>query len=306
MTGSGTGRRLTAAILALGIFGALCAAQPPRPGARPPSDPLAEAKLRQQIADQKAEAEVKDALATADRLAKTNPAKAAQALKSAQTNIDLAVAISTDARKSLTDQLQRKIAAVEGRPLADPTGPLADPKAAAVKYDKKAAYESAVAEIKAVDDGIRKIARYQDAGLTPEADRELAALAKAYPNNPSVIMLQEKGSFRDRVADSQEYARQMDKRVTIALRDTDRSAMPAIGDIEFPKDWKEKTKLRVTGVQLTAKEKKIIEALDKPISVNWNNKMVEEALQELSTTMDQNLFIDKKSLADLDINLQKG
>ena len=39
-----------------------------------------------------------------------------------------------------------------------------------------------------------------------------------------------------------------------------------------------------------------MEALDRPITVNWNNFMLEEALQELSTKMDQNLFIDKKSL----------
>ena len=59
------------------------------------------------------------------------------------------------------------------------------------------------------------------------------------------------------------------------------------------------------GVQLSAKEKTIIEALDKPTTVNWTNTMLEEALQELSTQMDQNLFIDKKSLSDLGIELNK-
>jgi hypothetical protein len=161
------------------------------------------------------------------------------------------------------------------------------------------------AELKAVNDSIRKIARYQDAGFTREADRELALLAKAYPNNPSVILLQDKGTFAGRVADSLEFARLQDKRVTIALRDVDRSGLPSIMDVEFPKDWKEKTERRLKGVQLSAKERKIIEALDKPITVNWNGMMLEESLQELSTKMDQNLFIDKKSLSDLGIELNK-
>ncbi len=307
MTRSGTLRRLTAAVLALGLFGTLSAAQPPRPATRPPADPLlAEGTARQKVADQKAETEVLDVIQAAERQAKTNPGKAIQTLKAAQTNIDFAVALSSDARKSLTNQLQRKLAALEGRPLPNPVGEKADPKGAKVKYDKQAAYESAVAEIKAVDDGIQKIAKYQQAGLTNEADRELARLAKAYPNNPAVILLQDKDSFASRVADSQEYNRQMDKRVTMALRDVDNSSMPAIRDVEFPKDWTERTKNRVTGVKLSAKEKSIIEALDKPMNVNWNGKMLEEALQELSTAMNQNLFIDKKSLKDLEIDLQKG
>jgi hypothetical protein len=303
MTRSGTARRLTAAVLALGLFGTLSAAQPPRAGR--PLDPIAEAQARQKIADQRAESDVLDAIAAADRLARTNPAKAAQALKAAQTNIDLAVALSGDTRKNLTDQLQRKIAALEGRPLANP-GPKADPNAAAVKLDRKAAYESYAAELKDVNDGIQKMSKYKQAGLAKEADQELARLAIKYPNNPSVIRLQEKDTFGSRVDDSLEFARLQEKRITLALNDVQRSSLPAAGDIEFPKDWKEKTKRRAMGVELTAKEKKIIEALDKPMTVSWNGKMLEEALQELSNAIDQNLFIDKKSLSDLGVDLQKG
>jgi hypothetical protein len=299
MTRPGTARRLTAAMLALGLFGTLSAAQPPRPAL----DPLAEAKARQAVIDQKAEAEVRGVIQTAERLAKTNPVKAAQTLKAAQVIVDSPV-LSAEARKHLIDLLQQKIAVVEGRPPANP-GSKPDPIAAGVKLDKKAAYESAAAELKAVNDGVQRYAKYQQAGLSAEADRELASLAKSYPNNPAVIRLQEQDTLGARVKDAEVYNQLMDKRVLLALKSADTSALPAAGDIEFPADWKEKTKRRVTGVQLSAKEKKIIEALDKPISVNWNNKMLEEALQELSTAMDQNLFIDKKSLTDLGIELNR-
>ena len=48
--------------------------------------------------------------------------------------------------------------------------------------------------------------------MTREADRELAVpLMKAYPNNPSVILLQGKDSFAGRVADSLEYAKLQDR-----------------------------------------------------------------------------------------------
>lgn len=307
MTRSGTARRLTAAVLALGLFGTLAVAQPPRPGAQPPAGPLAEAKARQQIADQKAEKEVAEAIQMADQLAKRNAAKAIQTLKAAQTNIDLAVSISSTARTNLTDQLQRKIAAIEGKPLPVAAGPKDDPKAAAVRKDRAAAFESYKAEIKDVQEGVGRYAKYKQAGLNREADYELAKLAKAYPNNPSVIVLQEKGTFANRVEDSAAFAKLQSDRIIAANNSVMVSSLPigGNGDIEFPKDWKDKTERRLKTVELSAKEKKIIEALNKPTSVNWNNTMLEEALQELSTAMDQNLFLDKKSLSDLGIDLQK-
>ena len=300
MSRSQTGRRLTAITIALGMLGTAALAQPPRRSL----DPIAEARARQQIADQKAESEVLAAIKDTERLARANPARAVQTLKAAQVNIDLAVSLSGETRKSLTSLLQGKIAQLEGRPLANP-GVKLDPKAAAVKKNRQAEFDSMNAEIKVVNESIQTIAKYKRAGLNAEAEREIARLAKAYPNNPAVLRLQDQDAFSNRVEDSIEYNRQMDKRMLLAMRSVDTSALPPIGDIEFPKDWKEKTKRRSTEVKLTAHEKKIIEALDKPISVNWNGKMLEEALQELSTQMDQNLFIDKKSLSDLGIDLQK-
>ena len=104
MTRSGTTRRLTAALLGLGLFATLSFAQPQRP----PLDPLAEAKARQAVADQKAEIEVTEAVRNADRLVKNNPVKAVQGLRAAQINIDLAAGISGTARRNLTDLIQAR------------------------------------------------------------------------------------------------------------------------------------------------------------------------------------------------------
>ena len=45
-------------------------------------------------------------------------------------------------------------------------------------------------------------------------------------------------------------------------------------------------------------------ALNKPMTVNWNNQPLEYILQELSNVLDQKLFIDERSLTDLGINLK--
>ena len=176
MTRPETARRLTAAILAIGLFGALSAAQPPRPGQRPPNDPLAEATARQKVIDQKAEVEVLNVIQTAEFQAKANPVKAVQTLKAAQVIVDSPV-LSTEARKNLLDLLQRKIAAIEGRPVANAAGPKADPNAASAKKDREATLDSALRSRRSTMASARR--QYQQAGLTKEADLEIARLAKA-------------------------------------------------------------------------------------------------------------------------------
>src|SRR5262249_56531194 len=57
---------------------------------------------------------------------------------------------------------------------------------------------------------------------------------------------------------------------------TYRSSLPATGDVEFPKDWpaKSQRRLQQNQLQLTEKEKKIISALDKPVTVRSEERRV--------------------------------
>lgn len=300
-------RFLAAALLGTGLCAAGAAGQTGQ-NPRPPLDPLAEAKARQQIIDQKVEAEVGNAIADAEKQAKTNPTKAVQLLKAAQSNVDQTLFLGADVRKKLTESLQGKIAALEGRPaaVANP-GVKIDPKAAAVKVDRAAAFESYAAEMKAVKEGVQRMAEYKKNGQDREAVRELAKLAAAYPNNPSVIVMQQGDNFAVQAKDSLAFADIQQKRINEAFKAVDRSSLPigGNGDIEFPKDWLDKTARRVQKVELTETEKKIIESLNKPTTVNWNGRALDEALQDISNTLDQKLFLDKKSIEDLGIDLRK-
>src|SRR5262245_28297631 len=88
--------------------------------AQPPT-PLDVAKQRQQLAEQKAESVVLTAIQDADRVARTNPTKAAQLLRAAKQDVNFAVGVSDVTRTKLTKLLDTKIALVEGRPVpADP------------------------------------------------------------------------------------------------------------------------------------------------------------------------------------------
>ena len=292
------------AVAAFGLFATAVVGQPPRP------DPIDAAKAQQKINDQKAESNVLLAIQDAEREVKrNNPARAAQFLKSAQLDIDRAVAISGDARKQLTNLLQAKLAVVEGRPLANPT-PAAklDPMGPEARAALKEAAEKYYAELKDVRDGIKAVEKAQDDGRTKEANAEIARLAKLYPSNPSVFALSQKESMQDRIANAQMHYVESSSRWSKNQQNINKSSLPAIMDVEFPPDWKEKSKIRLeaTAIKISAKEKKIIEALDRPLTINFAERPLEEALQDLSNQLDQPLLIDKKSLEDLLIDLKKG
>ena len=284
-----------AAALVLGLAG-FAAAQP--------DDPFAAARARQQVADQKAAADVAQALRDADALARTNPAVAAQRLKQVQAGLDTSAALSPDARRALTAQLQARLARVEGRPVAAPAA-RPDPAAPGVKAGQKAAFDALQAEVSEVRAGVDQIARLRDQNRFAEADRVAAELAGKYPTNPSMIALGQKDNFASALEQSRLFAKEQNERMLAAGNNLMRSSLPATQDVEFPKDWAQRAGKRTDQIKLTAKEKELVAALDRPVTLSLKDQPLEYALQELSTAMGEKLLVDQKSLRDLDIDLKK-
>ncbi len=297
-----------AAVTALGLFATVAVAQPGRP-----ADPLEAAKAQQRIAEQKAELNIIQTIENADRLAKANhKEKASQQLRGAKQSIQFALGISEAARTRFTTMLDQKLAAIEGRAIANPPNPgvKLDPKGAEAKAAQKEAFERHLAELKAIDAGIAKIKDYQEKGMTDQANFEIAKLAKAYPNNPSVFTLGQTDTIKSRVEDAIAFQKLQSDRMYANYKSLMESSLPPTGDIMFPdpKKWAALTerRLKATTMQFSDKEKKIIEALDKPYTVDFKDRPLEEALQDLSTMFDQALLIDKKSLMDLELDLKRG
>ena len=305
-------RWLGAVVTGTNLFVAAHAAQPPRPAAPPPDRTELE-KAKQKVAEQKAESDTAGALVAADQqAARFNRLKAVEILKSAKQDLQFA-AIGELTRTRLSNAIDAKVAAFEGKPVANPAlnsnpGMKLDPKSPEVLAAQKLAEEKAVSEFKDVVAGIKTVYQAQDAGRTAEANAEIARLKKLYPGNPSVMALGQNGVMKTRIEDAIAIQVQLADRWVKNQQNITKSSFPAINDIEFPANWKQITERRLkdTAIQLTAKEKQIIEALDKPIKVDFRERPFEEALQDLSTMLGQDLFIDKKSVADLELDLKKG
>jgi hypothetical protein len=77
------------------------------------------------------------------------------------------------------------------------------------------------------------------------------------------------------------------------------SVIPS-GDVTFPKDWAEKTKLRekYAGPQLTAKEVALIKALNSVLSVDFDNKPLKDVIEYLQDRTGQSIIVDPAALKE--------
>src|SRR5206468_3370731 len=92
-----------------------------------------------------------------------------------------------------------------------------------------------------------------------------------------------------------------DRGAAAALNNVDRTAVMPKGDIEFPKDFKDKTAQRKADTAPTAAELKVLQALNSAVNARFKDSRLEDAMDSLSTVMGLTIVIDKASLDDLQI-----
>jgi hypothetical protein len=125
-------------------------------------------------------------------------------------------------------------------------------------------------------------------------------LARQFPENKSAFAADRTASGLDQVATARRIQKDRERSLLAASRDIDKSSTPANGDVEFPKDWKERTKGRTATVQLTDKEKAILKALNTPITVNFRNSQLKDVIEYLQTVAGVSILIDHEGLTDVE------
>jgi type II secretory pathway component GspD/PulD (secretin) len=92
-------------------------------------------------------------------------------------------------------------------------------------------------------------------------------------------------------------------RTALAFMDVERSAMPPRGDIEFPPraKWLEISKRKSALNPLTAKEKAILDALNKPITIDLKDAKFEEVIAYLEEKTGLTFLVDKNALEQANV-----
>ena len=286
--------RLWAAVVAAGLAGSVGFAQP---------DPLETQKALRQVADQKTEQNVRESLEQAEKDARVSKTRAIEQLKKLAEAIDLNVQISSKKREELAQLVQTKLAALQGKPLP----PQLDPRAKQQQEKQLKVYEAGKTEAKDVREAVIEVQKLHDTGKYAQASGKIGELAKKYPQNPAVQILAGQGMMGERIIEARLLAHDMNLRNQMALNDVARASLPPKGDMDFPADWVEKTKKRRDALQpkLSAEEESILKSLDSVVKNGLNNAPFEEAVQQLSTLINENIYLDKDSLRDAGLDMRK-
>jgi hypothetical protein len=282
-------RRFGSSFLNFVILGGIAFAQQ-----QPESDLVDEAKRMERVAAQKVENDLRQTLVSAERIAKTNPAKAIDRLALAISQIDEDKALSAERHAALKRLFKDRIRVFE----SDLYG-TSDKEKAVAKIEKQQGDNARkTSEEKKIASKIKEVNQLEQQGKTEEAATQASKLAEKHPDVTAAQASDQTATANDRVTQAKKALKEREKGTLLASRDIQRSSILPGGDLEFPKDWKERTKNRTATVKLSEKEKSILKSLASPISVNFKNSKLEDVLEYLRTYTGQNIIIDTEALKD--------
>lgn len=225
-------------------------------------DPLPEARERLKIEAQRIEKEVQDGRVRAYRLIRNDPEEANAILKSLLATLEKDTALSESRRKAIVEALQRDLNNVRALSTVRRTS---EPAAEAARMEARRAPEPRPA-------GGQK--------------------------TPFDAASERVRSVTTRVADARDLRTRREDRQTTTITQVDRTATPPRSDYDLPDDWVEKSKRRSPLAKLTDKEKALLEALKKPVKVDYNMETFQSVIDNLSKQMGQDILLDKQSLEE--------
>ncbi len=229
------------------------------------NDPLPEVRERLKLEAQRIEKEVQDGRMRAYRLLRSDPEEALDVLKDVISTLRKDTSLSDERRKLLVSVVQRDLGNV--RALAG-VRRTAEPAAAAARLEQRAASDPRVAE----------------------------GAKTAYDTAAQRIR-----QMNGRVADLRDARNRRGDRTTATLAGVDQASVPPRSDYDLPDDWQEKSKRRSPGVKMTEKEKAILEALKKPVKVDYNMETLQSVIDHLSRQMGQEILLDKQALEEANV-----
>jgi hypothetical protein len=289
--------------LALIALAGLLLAGPPAAQAQK-SDLIDQVKRTNEIAAQKMEADVKDALVDAQKNAVSDPAGVVDRLKRVLGRLEADRALTSARRDLLSRQLKDRIktAETEADRVARKTGETNQKLAGGDIRAKEA--EQRAAEQQRIQRTLEYVGALQKEGKTGEASKVAEDLFRRHPNLAAPQAIGRTSSALDQVTALRSMKGEAEGRRLAALTSLDRQALAPGSDMDFPKDWASKIKTRqpINQSYLSAKEKEILKALSTPITVDFKNAGFMEVIEYLSTTLKQPILLDKASLADLGVS----
>ena len=250
----------------------------------------------QAVAVQKVEMSLKEALADARRLqAAGSTARSAERLRSAVRLLDdpILPKKTTDTwRTQLNDALRLVEAGQKPEVTLESSNPHRDAEVARIK--------AMIEQDKEIRRGVDTVGSLMKSGDVGQAKREVEALSKRYPTNPTVLVLPNVIARTMSIDEVREVHAKQIENIRLALIDLQKTATMAKIDYELPPDWKEKTERRKT--KLNPKLQAVLTALRTPVEIDKTAAPLSDVLKAVSSAMKQPIILDKATMQDAGID----
>jgi hypothetical protein len=255
-----------------------------------------------EIAAQKVETEVREALREADRLSSKDPARAAERLKTALTALEEDTALSQNRRESLMRIVKSRIRLAEAAAARGVSERDVSPPIGKIRFEGE---NRRAAEQENLSQSLAAIRSLQKQGKYDEARRLADDLGRRYPSNPAVQAAMRTTTTSDNLANATGQRQDLNNRLVGVSRDVQRSSLPAGTEMEFPKDWRERVKMRSKNpYPVSAKVRAILKALNTPVTVNFKSERFEDAIKYLADKMDLPIVLDKAALEEAQVTYE--
>ncbi|CAN5453310.1 hypothetical protein BH10PLA2_BH10PLA2_25200 [soil metagenome] len=253
------------------------------------------------VSSQKLALEIRTAQADADKLAATDPDKAIARLLSAITTIEADNVSPKDQRELAIKHFKTRITSLQSGVVN--TGTRADEqekkdKAIVRQRAERDQFAQDVADVKA---RLASIGKMQEDGNFDAAAKEATDLNKKYPSVPATKAADMSAETTDKITLQNKGIIQKNQGMLAGLNDVSKSAVLPKGDVDFPKDWIEKTKRRASANQLSAKEREIMRGLASPITLSLKAAKFEAALDQIRAKTGLSILLDPEALKEADV-----
>lgn len=266
-----------------------------------------DALIRTKLAISEFEADIRLAVRQIQRLSQSEPDKAQERLRRLLARIEESSLLADSRRDALARMVKDRIRVAESDKQANNRAQEEAINKQAQAFDRKGTEERRATEQSTVQRLVEGIKQLQKEGKLPEASRQAKELANRMRNSPTAQAVDRTSSVNDQVASSRDVRNERERGITASLREADKKAIPPKDDIEFPKDWKEKTKNRksvAVSVRMTPREKAIMQALDSPVTVSFKDSPFEAVIEFLQVLTGQTVLVDKNILEQAGVNYE--
>jgi len=264
---------------------------------------------REQIAAAALDAELREALAQAEKLKATDPARATEILQNALRKLEGVTPLSIAQTASYRVTIKDRLAAIaSGRARTE----AAEEQKRAAELDRRISQLQAAREKDAsLQRELDIVKHLRSEGKLAEASRLADELARKHPTNVSTAQQQQTTAIGDRVREAYKLPGEKAVASNAALNDVDRSAIPPVGDITYPsrEKWEKITRERkkYLEIPMTEKEREIVNALNTviPTATDLRDISFEKFLEDMQKELGQPILVNKGALKDLDISYER-